>query len=149
MVKYFSLVFYDWLIVCFMAYQPFSGYLMPISVDWVVSYLHHVHKWNVESLNFYILVVFKVGGTPPPPKLLASRKLWDLFFLAGLSTIPPDIFLLDNTHSFLLTSVTPSTWLWYVSCALSYHVYFLLVAFNLNIIPICHATCLAFTRFIT
>ena len=70
------------------------------------------------------------------PKLLASRKLWDLFILAGLSTIQPDIFLPDNTHSFLLTSVTPSTWLWYVSFVLSHHVYFLLVAFNLNDIGI-------------
>ena len=39
-------------------------------------------------------------------------------------------------HSFLLASVTPSTWLWYVSFALSHHVYFLLVAFNLNIVRI-------------
>ena len=54
----------------------------------------------------------------------------------GLSTIPPDIFLPDNTHSFLLASATPSTWLWCVSFALSHHVYFLLVAFNLNIIGI-------------
>ena len=54
----------------------------------------------------------------------------------GLSTIPPDIFLPNNTHSFLLASVTPSTWLWYVSFALSHHVYFILVAFNLNIIRI-------------
>ena len=70
------------------------------------------------------------------PKLSASRKLRDLFFSAGLSTIPPDIFLPDNTQSFLLALVTPSTWLWYVSFALSHHVYFLLVAFNLNIIGI-------------
>ena len=70
------------------------------------------------------------------PKLLASWKLRDLFFSAGLSTIPPNIFLPDNMHSFLLASVTPSTWLWYVSFALSHHVYFLLVAFNLNIIRI-------------
>ena len=68
------------------------------------------------------------------PKL--SRKPRDLFISAGLSTIPPDIFLPDNTHSFLPASVTPSTWLWYVSLALSHHVYFLLVAFNLNIIGI-------------
>ena len=66
----------------------------------------------------------------------ASRKLRYVLFSAGLSTIPPEIFLPDNTHSFLLASVTPSTWLWYVSFALSHHVYFLLVAFNLNIIGI-------------
>ena len=70
------------------------------------------------------------------PKLSSSLKLRDLFFSAGLSTIPPDIFVPDNTHSSLLASFTPSTWLWYVSFALSHHVYFLLVAFNLNIIRI-------------
>ena len=36
----------DCLIDCFVLWHinPFSGYLMPISADLVVLYLHHVHK---------------------------------------------------------------------------------------------------------
>ena len=44
----------DWLILLFYGISTFSGYLMPISVGFIISCLHHVHKWNVESFNSLI-----------------------------------------------------------------------------------------------
>ena len=34
--------------------NPFSGYVMPISVGLVVLCLHHAYQWNIEGLNSFI-----------------------------------------------------------------------------------------------
>ena len=67
------------------------------------------------------------------PKLSTSRKLRNI--LLGETFNHSARHFSSRQHAFF-PSVTPSTWLWYVSFALSHHVYFLLVAFNLDIIGI-------------